>query len=77
MDFVSDLGARFATFSVSQRLGRSVYGLPAMSQAVGNILDAMFWRQFELDREDYWLALKESSVSSLYWFLDECLLSVS
>jgi len=77
IDFVKDLGVRFATFSVSQRLGRSVYGLSSMSHAVANTLDALFWRKFELHRKDYWFALKESSVSSLYCFLDECLLSVS
>jgi hypothetical protein len=64
VDSVSSLGARFTTWSVSQALGRSVFGLPALTRAGAYILDTLFLREFERQRADYWFTLKESSVSN-------------
>ncbi|KAG0598031.1 hypothetical protein M758_12G039400 [Ceratodon purpureus] len=61
VDFVSSLGARFTTWSISQALGRSIYGVPALTQAAAHTLDALFGPEFERQRADYWLTLKESS----------------
>lgn len=63
IDFVSALGARFASFTVSQMLGWSNPVVPAISHAVANVMDFFFLPAYELQRADFWLTLKQSSVS--------------
>lgn len=61
IDFVSALGARFASFTVSQMLGWSNPVVPAISHAVANVMDFFFLPAYELQRADFWLTLKQSS----------------
>lgn len=64
LDFVSSLGTNFTTFMVKEKLGLSVYGVHAMSQAGAKLLDALFLPRFERERAEYWHTLRESSVSN-------------
>lgn len=66
VDFVSSLGAHFVSTLVlkSWRSGVSNVIFPVMTQAVAKLLDALFLREFNEQRDDYWLTLYQSVVSN-------------
>ena len=66
VDFVSSLGAHFVSTLVlkSWRSGVSNVIFPVMTQAVAKLLDALFLREFNEQRGDYWLTLYQSVVSN-------------
>ena len=65
-DFVSSVGADFVSTNVlkSRRSAVSNAIFPVMTHAVAKLLDSLFFREFNAQRDDYWLTLHQSAVSN-------------
>ena len=66
VDFLSSVGAHFVSTIVlkSRSSGVSNVIFPVMTQAAAKLLDALFLREFNEQRDDYWLTLYQSVVSN-------------